>query len=308
MKQNSVIRIFALLLVFVLCIGMLPQPSRALDLSAFEKFKEQAQQRKEQEKKSSGIVSGSWSDTKFWRSNRYTYPFEFDSVLNRCTGFTLDYEIVEVEKGSLSGKFKFEIYVRNTSGNWKSVGTFYLDGYEASTKVTFDSPMSIDAVAVVCLKQGSGVTYTHTMTIRNATYKSSTQKDSGSGKGSGSATTPSSGRVSGSWSDEKFIRNGRTTYPFEFTTPIKKCTGFTVNYAITEVNSGNLDGNFKFAVYVHNTSGNWKYAKEFQMKGDSTSVKVTFSPMTVDAVAVICLKNGNYSYSYTMSITNPKTK
>jgi len=304
MKRNFIVRIFSFVLALILIVGVLPQSAQALDLSSFENFKKQAL----------GTVSGSWSDTKFWRSNRYTYPFEFDSVLKQCTGFTLNYKVEEVTQGSLSGRFKFEIYVRNTKGNWKSVGDFYLEDYEATTKVKFDSPMSIDAVAVICLKQGNAVSYTHSMTVYGATYKSSSSKgNSGNSGNSGSTqkknTTPSStDRVSGSWGDEKFIRNGRSTYPFEFTTPIKRCTGFTVNYTLTEVTSGNMDGNFKYAIYVRNTSGTWKYAKEFQMKGDSTSVKVTFSPMTVDAVAVICLKCGTYSYSYSLSVTNPKTK
>lgn len=300
MKRNPVIRMLSLVLAIILFVGILPQSTRALDLSSFENFKKQAL----------GIVSGSWSDTKFWRSNRYTYPFEFNSVLNQCTGFTLDYEVVEVTQGSFSGRFKFEIYVRNTKGTWKSVGDFYLEDYEATTKVKFDSPMSIDAVAVICLKQGNAVSYTHSMTVYDATYKSSSGKgNSGNSGNSNKNTAPSTtGTVSGSWSDERLVRNGRSSYPFEFTTPIKRCTGFTLNYTVTEVTGGDMSGNFKYAVYVRNTSGNWKYAKEFQMKGDSTSVRVTFSPMTVDAVAVICLKNGTYSYSYTFSITDAKTK
>ena len=70
-----------------------------------------------------------------------------------------------------------------------------------------------------------------------------------------------------------------------------------------------MNGNFKYCVYVRTTGGEWKYVHEFTMKGYSTSTRVNFSgPMSIDAVAVFCLKNSNMSYSYTFSITNPITK
>ena len=299
MKKSLWIRMLSLALALVLTLSMVPQRAQALDLSAFDAFKRQA----------TGQISGTWSDTKFWRANRYTYPFEFNSTLNSCTGFTLYYEIVSVEKGNLNGNFVFEVYVRTSSGTWKSVETFYLDGDDATVNVRFDNPMSIDAVAVVCQKKGN-FTYTQDLRVYNATYKSTGSKNNTTNNNSSSNKTYSTGsKVSGQWADSVFRRSNRTTYPFEFYSPINRCKSFTLNYEITEVTKGSLSGNFKYCVYVRTTSGNWKYVHEFTMNGYSTSTKVNLdSPMSIDAVAVFCLKNSNMSYSYTFSITNPVTK
>ena len=298
--KKTVIRICSLVLALVLSLSVLPQPTRAaLDLSSFEAFKKQATS-----------ISGTWSDTKFWRSNRYTYPYEFNQTLNSCTGFTLDYEIVEVTKGSLSGNFKFEIYVRTSSGSWKSVETFSLNGADEKTvQVTFKDPLTIDAVAVICQKKAEFY-YTHDMRIYNATYKSSSSNNNSNSSSNSSTKSYTTGsKVSGQWADSRFYRNNRSTYPFEFYSPINRCKGFTLNYEITEVSKGNLNGNFKYCVYVRTTSGNWKYVHEFTMNGYSTSTKVNLDdPVSIDAVAVFCLKNANMSYSYTFSITNPVTK
>lgn len=314
MKKSGFIRIVTLMLAAALCLPLLPQQAEAgiADLvkehmeksgveskgSLTERLEEYIElQEKEEAADTKGAttsystVSGSWSKQKFNRANRYTYPYEFDDTLYSCTGFTLDYEILEVNEGNLfSGDFKFEIYVRLTDGSWKSVDTFWLDGYETTVKVQFDNPLSIDAVAVVCLKQGD-FDYIHDLTVRNATCRKS--------------TITTAGAVSGYWSDEIFTRSNRSSAPFIFYSTLTRCKGFTLNYEITEVTKGNLDGNFKFAVYVRNSSGNWKYVHEFQLNGDNISTKVTFDPMSIDAVAVLCLKSGNYNYSYNFTITDP---
>lgn len=291
MKKHKFVRVLAMLLAVILCVSVIPQPASAGLLSQYQ------------------TISGSWSDTKFWRSNRYTYPYEFNKQLVGCTGFTLDYEIVEVSKGSLSGSnFKYEVYVRTSTGSWKSVKTFYMDDDMVTVNITFDDPLTIDAVAVICHKNAN-VSYTHAITVRNAKYKSTSSSSTSKSTSGSTATTTSGTRVSGSWSDTKFWRSNRSTVPFEFYSPINRCKSFTLNYTITEVSKGNLDGNFKFAVYVRTTSGNWKYVHEFTMDGYSTSTKVTLSdPVSIDAVAVFCLKNANMSYSYNFTITNPVTK
>lgn len=111
-----------------------------------------------------GYVSGSWGE-KFVRSNGYTYPYVFDEVISQCTGFTLDYQIMEVE-GDLSGNFRYEVYVRQTGGKWKSVKLFQLDGDAISVEVQFGKPMDIDAVAVVCGKKGDA-SFSYTIGVRD---------------------------------------------------------------------------------------------------------------------------------------------
>ena len=92
--KKIVIRIVSLALALVLSLSMLPQKAEAGILDMVKK-------------NSSGTVSGYWTGEKFWRNNRYTEPFAFYSALNNCTGFTMDFELVEVYEGNLlSGDFK----------------------------------------------------------------------------------------------------------------------------------------------------------------------------------------------------------
>lgn len=117
---------------------------------------------------SSPYIIGDWGE-KFIRSNGYTYPFEFTLPLQQCGGFTLDYYITDVSEGNLEGNFRFEIYVRTTAGNWKSVELFSMDGYEKSVPVRFDRKMDIEAVAVVCQKNAD-VTFSYGFGVRDIIY------------------------------------------------------------------------------------------------------------------------------------------
>lgn len=285
MKNRSFTRLLSVLLVLVMCILVVPQ-----SVSAAEEEK-------------SETVSGAWTEDKFWRSNRYTHTYEFDKPLKNCSGFTLDFEVLEVKEGRLGGQYKFELYVRKTSGSWKSVKTFYLDGNKATVEVELKSPLSIEAVAVVCLKNET-ISYVQDLTVRDAVYEEG-GPDVEDEKDTEASVVTETGIVDGDWSTEKFYRSNRFTYPFEFYSVLEDCTGFTLTYEIAKVSTGSLSGNYKFAVYARNTKGNWKYVHEFQMGGSSTSVGVQFAEMDVDAVAVLCLKNGSLSYTYGMSVTDP---
>lgn len=113
-------------------------------------------------------VSGHWGD-KFVRSNGYTYPFVFDDPITQCVGFTLEYEIVDVAEGNLSGNFRYEVYVRQTNGKWKSVKLFQMDGYKTSMYIDLEKMMDIDAVAVVCQKKGDA-SFSYTIAVCDARY------------------------------------------------------------------------------------------------------------------------------------------
>ena len=133
----------------------------------------------------SSTVSGSWGDQLVRSRNYsypfgmqepakgsygYTYPFVFSQELRACKGFTLDYQIMEVSYGNLEGNFRYEVLVRTVQGDWKSAGLFQMDGYSATVNVQLDQPRGIDAVAVVCGKQGDEVTYNFTMSVRDPIY------------------------------------------------------------------------------------------------------------------------------------------
>lgn len=113
-------------------------------------------------------VAGYWGDV-FVRSNGQTYPFVFDEPITQCTGFTLEYQILEIQEGNLDGNFRYEVYVRQTNGKWKSVELFRMDGTEISLEIWFDKIMNIDAVAVVCGKRDK-VSYSYTIAVHDVKY------------------------------------------------------------------------------------------------------------------------------------------
>ena len=291
MKNKFVTRVLSLMLVLALSLSMLPQTA-----SAASKKTQGVVGAGNSRSSSYGTVYGYWSNDRIRRNDRYTYPYEFYSTLNSCTGFTLDYEILEVNKGNLNGNFVYEVLVRTTSGAWKSVGTFYMKNTDyKTTKITFDNPLSIDAVMVVCQKKSGEFGYVCDLEVCNPTYQRS--------------YIPTAGAVGGYWSSEELRRSNHTSYPFELYSPIRRCKGFTLNYEITEITKGKLDGNFKYTVVVRTTSGEWRNVADFQMKGNSTSTYIRLNnPISFDAVAVFCLKNATVEYSYYFTITNPVTK
>lgn len=289
--KKTFIRIVSFALALVLSLSVLPGTA-----SAASKKTQGMVGTANNKNYSYGTVSGYWSDERVRRNDRYTYPYEFYSTLNSCTGFTLDYEILEVTKGNLNGNFVYEVLVRTSNGSWKSVGSFYMKNTDyKSTKITFENPLTIDAVMVVCQKKSGEYAYVCDLEVRNPTYQKS------------NVTT--AGAVRGYWADEELRRSNHTSYPFELYSPIRRCKGFTLNYEITEITKGNLDGNFKYTVVVRTTSGEWRNVADFQMKGNSTSTYIRFdNPVSFDAVAVFCLKNATVEYSYYFTITNPVTK
>lgn len=109
--------------------------------------------------------------------------------------------------------------------------------------------------------------------------------------------------VSGSYSEEPIWRNYHCAYPFIFDEPLASCVGFTMDYNITEVTKGDMTGSrYIMEVYGLTTQGNWKLLDSFYPQGLETTVELAFDPVSIEAVAVICQKQGEYSYSESMTI------
>ena len=111
--------------------------------------------------------------------------------------------------------------------------------------------------------------------------------------------------VYGSWG-EKFVRSNGYTYPYMFYSPLYQCGGFTLDYEVSDISEGNLNGNFRFEIYVHTTAGNWKSVKLFSMDGYEKTVQVRFdNRMDIDGVAVVCQKKSNVTFSYNLWVRDP---
>lgn len=109
-----------------------------------------------------GDVDGHATDEKFWRTGRSTNVYELDRTLERCMRFTLNYQIVSVDRGNPYGYQ--EVYVRLTDGTWKMVDGIQVDSQEVHHfEFILDPTMSFDAVAVVCQKDGYKFTHDYTI-------------------------------------------------------------------------------------------------------------------------------------------------
>ncbi len=236
-------------------------------------------------------ICGTWSSEKFWRSGRFTYPYVFDETLIGCSGFTLDYEIAAVSAGSLDGNFIFETYICDTLGNWTSVASFALQDQKATVDVQLNSPMSIQAVAVICQKKAN-ITYSHNLTVRDVRFR---------GTASGAyAKAP----VSGSWDKDSFAQDHRAAMPYVFDAVQKDCGGFTLLYEICQVTEGSIQGEIPYRVYVR-SGGTWEAVQDFVMSGTAAAVDVTFEARDAEAVAVFCMKNADLTYACRMAVAEP---
>lgn len=108
------------------------------------------------------------------------------------------------------------------------------------------------------------------------------------------------------WSDELFKRNGCSGYPLILDTPIKKCTGFTVDYTVTDVTGGKMKTDAKFQIFYQTLDGTWVKGKTFTLDDGFASVEqIMEKPVTVTQVIVLCLNSGNFSWTERMKIRNP---
>lgn len=99
-------------------------------------------------------ILGYWGD-KFVRSNGHTYPYMLYNPLNDCKGLTLEYTIMNVSDGNLKGNYRYEVYIHEVDGDWKSVKVVEMEETSMKLELTFDKAVDIDGVAVVCGKKGS---------------------------------------------------------------------------------------------------------------------------------------------------------
>lgn len=119
---------------------------------------------------SSGYLDGSWADKKFHRSGRSSYPFVLDTPLKKCKGFTVDYLVSDVTKGTMKSDSKFQIYYCLSNGTWTKGKEFTLDdeGF-ASVKQTLSKAATVTKVAVHCMNAGQ-FNYTYSMGIKDPVY------------------------------------------------------------------------------------------------------------------------------------------
>ena len=248
-------------------------------------------------------ISCDVSDEQLTRSGSSAYPYVLKEALNGCYGFTLHFEVDEIKKGSLTCTTEYDVYVCSDSGSWKKVYTFTMLGDEAIVDVSWKDKINVQEIAVLC-RQDTEYSFSANMAFSDALYEPA--DTAGKSAYSSNGSEGDSGYLSGYWSDTQFKRSGNYSYPYVLNTPLKKCKGFSLDYAITEVTSGKMKSDSKFAVFVCSTDGTWTRVKEFNLDDYEASVTIKLDKATtITQVAIQCMNAGTFTYNYNLGLYDP---
>ena len=244
-------------------------------------------------------IEGEWAKKQYKRSNRYTYPYILDAILYDCTGFTLHYDLVEIIEGVFDYKTKYEVCVKDTSDKWICVSTFKLRDDYAPIDVSWDKAIDVAQIAVLPVISEKH-DFNYYFAISDAVsegYEVEEEEE---------AEVSYTGYLDGYWSDTKFKRSGRSSTPFVFDSPLKKCKGFTLDYEVHDVTDGNMKNDCKFQIFYRTSDGTWNKSKEFTVEDGFASVNVKLKKAaTVTQVAVHCMNAGYFSFQYSMGVRDP---
>ncbi len=109
------------------------------------------------------------------------------------------------------------------------------------------------------------------------------------------------------WTEELYTLDGYSGYIYEFEQVQKDICGFYLGYCLTEIQKGNLKGDFNIEVCVHDTSGNWFVAEMFTYDtvGEEIRELVAWDdPRDIDKFTLILRKQGLMGYHW-VYVANP---
>ncbi len=232
---------------------------------------------------------GYFSDQKMTRGGYITYPLVLDSTLYGCMGFTLHYQLLQVNKGVFDLKTPYEVYIRDAANNWSLVNTFYMYGDERVVDVVWSKPTDVTQVAVIAKAKGKNE-YRHYFAVTDAFTM---------GDYMGSYPYTKDGFLSAQWSDTKLSKSEGNTIPLVLEKPLINCKGFSLEYELLELTGAKLSKNSRCVVYYCTGKGTWVRAKECKVPEGYTTLDVKLTrPETITQVAVFFVPGGNGRYSY----------
>lgn len=92
-------------------------------------------------------LAGDWSSERVAVGGTSCYPWIFDEAVDNCTGFTMHYQITNINYGKVYGTYG--LYRKTQQNNWERIGTFEVsDQSEIIKTFEFDDPISFTALAV----------------------------------------------------------------------------------------------------------------------------------------------------------------
>ena len=93
-------------------------------------------------------LPGDWTSTQVSVSGTNTYPWVFDNKVENCVGFTLHYQVSDIDYGKVFGKFT--VHCKTTNGKWEKIGSVQIsDQSEVVKTFEFDDPITFTQIAVV---------------------------------------------------------------------------------------------------------------------------------------------------------------
>lgn len=92
-------------------------------------------------------ISGNWSSTSVSVGGTNTHPWIFDKPVKNCLGFTMHYQIVDIDYGKIAGVYS--LYYKTVNNKWERLATFDIaDQSEIIKTLTFEKPITIMELAV----------------------------------------------------------------------------------------------------------------------------------------------------------------
>lgn len=272
-------RIFSFLLAAVLCLSIvLPLACTA---------------------KAENYLDGDWEKVSIQDGNRKfnVYAFRLDNKLYNCSSFDLE---IDVSMRENSHCYDWKVWVGD-GNSFEYVTSIPLTGGNgyASKTVKISPARSFDYVAITPTATG-GYTWSLSMDISNAKTSSYTGNSNSS-----SSSYSDVDALSGDW--EKVRLGNSNTYAFVLDTTLRKCTRFSLDYDVT-LNAGAKCE--KWQVWG-GYNGSYTKLDTFYLSGGSGSISTTVwlpNAMTIDSIAVTPVKQGNYTYSFELTVYDPHCK
>ena len=238
---------------------------------------------------SSLTLPGDWESVKIDDYN--VHALVLDSKLTGVTSFQLDMEVT-MKAGARCENW--DVWARSSrGGSFKKIGYIYVEGGtgEASKTIRLSSPMNIDAVALTPDASGS-FSWTMYMTLSNPGY------DTGS--------SSSGGYLDGDWEQVSIYDNGRTYNVYAFALAnVMRCQHFDL-YVNIDMKANTSCKNWH--VWVR-SNGNFYQVEELYLPSGSGAAGETIhmpKVRNVDAIAVVPVADGSFSWSISIGVCNPE--
>ena len=110
------------------------------------------------------------------------------------------------------------------------------------------------------------------------------------------------GKVSGTWSNERFYIDDTSSNIYDLEQTIEKCRKFTLTVGVSNVQFGSVYGNW--GIFGRNAYGGWDELGQFELFDDEISVTFEYeTPITFDAIAVLPYESYFGNYGKRISLT-----